>query len=144
MKKILKKRGILALILALLFAYCYYRAETASGGIDYIGEAIVVAVMLLGVGCAFLLNLFLLVTDILIYLVPEKGKVIISFVLVGLYAAALLYIIYDAFASSYGQFFSWLAEGEFFSLLHVLIMIVLVIMIAGRLHEIKKLRKKPK
>lgn len=144
MKKILKKRGILALILGILFVVCYFYADSVHGGIDSIGAAIVAAVVLMLVGSAFLLNLFLLVTDVLIYLVPEKGKVFISYVLLALYAAALVFIIYDAFAFSYGQFFSWLAEGEFFSLLHVLIVIVLVIMIAGRWHELKKLRKKPR
>ena len=144
MKKILKKRGIMAVILGILFAFCYFGADTITGGIDNIGAALVAAVLVMIVGCALLLNLFLMVTDIVIYLVPDRGKVVISYVLLALYVAALLYFIYDAFAFSYGEFFSWLAEGEFFSLMYVLIMIVLVIMIAGRLHEIKKLRKKLK
>ena len=55
------------------------------------------------------------------------------------YAAALLFIIYDAFAFSYGKFFSYLAEGEFFSILHVFFFVVLIIMILIRAGKLRKI-----
>ena len=139
MKKILIKHGIIALVLGILWVISYLYTESIHGGLDSIAEAIFGSVMFLIVTGAFLLNVVLTLTDTIIHFAPQKGKIILSWILLACYAAALLFIIYDAFAFSYGKFFSYLAEGEFFSILHVFFFVVLIIMILIRAGKLRKI-----
>lgn len=138
MKEILKKHGVIALFLGALWLLGYLWTENIHGGIDGIGEAIVAAAVYLLLGGAFLLNLVLFAVHVLELYAPQKGKIILSYVLLLLYGLALIGVIYSAFDFSYGRFFAYLAEGEFFSILHVLFVVVLIIMIFLRYRKLKK------
>lgn len=140
MKRILRNHGIAALVIGVLLVISYLYTDNIHGGIDSVGLAIAASTLTLVLAGAFILNLFLLLTDIILYYSPVKARIALSCVLLFLYTAALLYVIYDAFAFSYGRFFSYLAEGEFFSILHVFFMLVLLIMIVIRFVKLKKLR----
>lgn len=140
MIKILRNHGIAALVIGALLVISYLYTDSLHGGIDSVGLAIAASSITLVLAGAFILNLFLLLTDTILYFSPVKARIVLSCVLLFLYAAALLYVIYDAFAFSYGRFFSYLAEGEFFSILHVLFMLVLLIMIIIRFVKLRKLR----
>lgn len=140
MKKILTKHGIIALVLAALWVIAYLYADSIHGGLDSIGEAIIAAVLFTVVTGAFLVNLFLTAADTVIHFAPRKGKIIVSRILLFCYGAALLYVVWSAFSFSYGKFFSYLAEGEFFSYMHVLFFLVLVIMILVRIRKLRKLQ----
>ncbi len=142
MKKILRKHGIAALILGGLLAVSYLITDNLHGGLDYIGGAIFWSSITLILAGAFIVNLFLLAADTIIYFSPIRGKIFISRILLLLYGAALLYTVYSAFSFSYGKFFSYLAEGEFFSYLHVIFFAVLIIMILVRMHKLKKLKER--
>lgn len=139
MKKILIKHGIIALVLGVLWIISYLYANSIHGGLDSVAEAIFGSVIFLVVTGAFLLNVVLTIADTIIHFAPHKGKIILSCILLFCYAGASLFVIYDAFAFSYGKFFSYLAEGEFFSILHVFFLIVLIIMIAVRTAKLRKL-----
>ncbi len=139
MKKILIKHGIIALVLAALWVSVYLYADSIHGGLDSIGDAIIAAVMILLVAGAFAVNLFLAAAETVIHFAPRKGKIIVSGILLSCYAAALVYVVWDAFSFSHGKFFSYLAEGEFFSYLHVLFFAVLIVMILLRIRKLRKL-----
>lgn len=141
MKKILKTHGIWALVLGILWGISYLAAQNVHGGLDMIGEAFAAASLVLLLEGAFILNLILLVTDTVIYVSPRSGKILFSYVLLALYILALAGIIYSAFSFSYGKFFQYLKEGEFFSYIHVLIAILLIIMIIVRRNKLKKIRR---
>ena len=140
MKKILRKHGIIALVLAVLWVLAYLHLNSINGGLDRLADAIVAAVLLAYMTGAFVLNLFLLAADALILRAAPKGKVRLSRLLAGLYTCALLYVIYSAFAFSDGQFFTYLAEGDFFAVLYLSVMLVLVLMIIIRLMKTRRLQ----
>ena len=140
MKKILRKHGIIALVLAALWIIVYLHLSGISGGLDMLADAIVAAVLLAYVTGAFVLNLFLLGADVLIFRAGPQDKVLISNLLTGLYVCALLYVMYSAFAFSDGQFFTYLAEGDFFAVLYLSVMLVLVLMIIIRLMKTRRLQ----
>ena len=142
MKELLKKHGIAALLLGLVWLLAYLWTENIHGGLDGLGEAIIAAVAYLLLGGAFLLNLVLFAVHALELHAPQKGKIILSYVLLLLYGIAFLAIVYSAFDFSYGKFFRYLAEGEFFSILHVLFLIILIIMICIRYRKLQKYRHK--
>ena len=141
MKEILKKHGIAALLLGLVWLLAYLWTENIHGGIDGIGEAIVAAAVYLLLGGAFVLNLILFLVHAVELKVPKKGKIILSSVLLGIYALAFLFVLYSAFDFSYGRFFEYLAEGEFFSILHLLFMGILLTMMVIRYRRLKKYRR---
>lgn len=142
MKKIVKKHGIAALILGGLLLISYLITDNLHGGLDYIGEAIAWSSVTLILAGAFIVNAFLLAADTIVYFSPIRGKIFISCILLILYAAAMLYTVYSAFSFSYGKFFSYLAQGEFFSYMHVFAFAVLIIMILVRKHKLGKLKER--
>ncbi|MBR2802909.1 MAG: hypothetical protein IKE21_10090 [Erysipelotrichaceae bacterium] len=140
MKEILKKHGIIALVLGALWIVSYIWMEGVHGGLDSLGVAIIAAVFFLLMGGAFLLNLVLFAVHVLERYVPQKGKIILSYVLLAVYGIAFLYVLYRAFDFSYGRFFTYLKEGEFFSILYLLFLILLLIMFVIRYRRLKKYR----
>ncbi len=140
MKKILRKHGITALVLAVLWVIVYLHLSGISGGLDMLADVIVAAVLLAYVTGAFVLNLFLLGADVLIFRAGPQGKVLISNLLTGLYVCALLYVMYSAFSFSDGQFFTYLADGDFFAVLYLSVMLVLIIMIIVRIMKTHRLK----
>ena len=107
-----------------------------------IGNAIAIATLAVILEAAFILNLILLVTDTVIYVSPRSGKILVSRLLLIAYVLALAAVIYSAVSFSYGKFFQYLKEGEFFSWLHVIAVILLVIMILIRRHKLKMIRSR--
>ena len=140
MKKILRKHGIIALVLAVLWVLAYLHLNSINGGLDMLADAIVAAVLLAYVTGAFVLNLFLLGADALILHASPQNKVLISRLLCGLYAGALLYVVYSAFSFSDGEFFTYLADGDFFAVLYLSVMLVLVVMIIIRIMKTRRLK----
>ena len=138
LKKIHKRHLLAALILGIIWVLCYLYTNSVHGGIDAIGLAFVAGTLFVLATGAFVLNLILYAIDIFICYSPKKGKILLSWLLLILYIAALLFTVYNAFAFSYGRFFQYLKEGEFFSIVYLLIMIVLLIMIAIRWFKLKK------
>ena len=144
MKTILKKHGIWALILGILWGISYVAAQNVHGGLDSIGAAFAAASLVLLLEGAFILNLILLVTDTVIYVSPRSGKIFFSYVLLALYVIAFAGIIYSAFSFSYGKFFQYLREGEFFSYIHVLIAILLIVMFMIRREKLRRIKREKK
>ncbi len=138
MKKILKIHGLTALFLGILLAAVYLRLVRSGGDI---GDAVAAVLLWMILGGAFLLDLFLFLVNTLLYHVSDRNKILLSRVLLVLYAAGLLYAVYSAFACSSGSFLAWLAEGDVFGYLYLLVIVVLIIMITVRTHELKKLQK---
>ncbi len=135
MKKILKIHGLTALVLGILLAAVYLWLVRSGGDI---GDAVAAVLLWMILGGAFLLDLFLFLVNTLLYHVSDRNKIMISRILLVLYAAGLLYAVYSAFACS---FLSGLAEGDVFGYLYLLVIVVLIIMITVRTHELKKLQK---
>ena len=140
MKKILRKHGITALVLAALWIIVYLYLSGISGGLDMLADVIVAAVLLAYVTGAFVLNLFLLGADALIFRASPQNKVLFSRLLSGLYVCALLYVMYSAFSFSDGQFFTYLADGDFFAVLYLSVILVLIIMIIVRIMKTRRLK----
>lgn len=141
MKQLLKKHGIAALVLGILWFISWLITENMHGGIDYIGNAIMASTLYVLLMGAFFLNLLLLLVNVLVYYSPKKGKILISYVLLAVYGIGVLLTIWNAFSFSYGRFFQYLKEGEFFSILHVLFLFILLIMILIRYFKLKKYQK---
>ncbi len=136
MKKILKIHGLTALILGILLAAVYLRLVRSGGDI---GDAVTAVLVYMILGGAFLLDLFLFLVNTILYHASSENKILISRILLFLYAAGLLYAVYSAFAYSSGSFFAWLAEGDVFCYLYLFVILVLIIMIIVRMRELKKM-----
>ena len=136
MKKILKIHGLAALILGILLAAVYLWFVRSGGDI---GDAVTAVLLYMILGGAFLLDLFLFLVNTILYHASPENKILISRILLFLYAAGLLYTVYSAFTYSYGSFFAWLAEGDVFCYLYLFVILVLIIMIIVRMRELKKM-----
>ena len=138
LKKTHKRHLLAALILGIIWILCYLYANSVHGGIDAIGLAFVAGTLYVLATGAFILNLILYAFNIFICYSPKKGKIFLSWVLLAVYTAALLYTVYSAFSFSYGKFFQYLAEGEFFSILHVVFLVILIVMILIRRSKLRR------